>query len=107
MQLSIKDSKLAYEGLLRDLAANHELIAPDWTAAVEARLVVNLLISCLPHELRHMLHYRMLGFSWKEAGGFLGISPKQAKTRFYRGVQKAYETLLDNQAKRRYRQERK
>ena len=51
MQLSIKDSKLAYEGLLRDLAANHELIAPDWTAAVETRLVVNLLISCLPHEL--------------------------------------------------------
>ena len=103
----LKDSKLTYEGSLRDLAAKHQLTAPDWTAAVETQLVVNLLISCLPHELRHMLHYRMLGFSWKEAGGFLGTSPKQAKTRFYRGVQKAYETLLDNQAKRRYRQERK
>ena len=103
----LRDSKLAYEGSLRELAAKHQLTAPDWTAAVETRLVVNLLLSCLPHELRHMLHYRMLGFSWKEAGGFLGISAKQAKTRFYRGVQKAYETLLDNQAKRRDHQERK
>src|SRR5437870_1828187 len=57
----LKDSKLAYEGSLRDLAAKHQLTAPDWTAAVETRLVVNLLLSCLPHELRHMLHYRMLG----------------------------------------------
>src|SRR5438128_7307029 len=41
----LKHSKLAYEGSLRDLAAKHQLTAPDWTAAVETRLVVNLLLS--------------------------------------------------------------
>ena len=33
--------------------------------------------------------------------GFAGITVEQAKSRFYYGVQKAYETLLANQAKRR------
>src|SRR5207248_835949 len=97
----LKESRLAYEGLLRELEEKHQLRAPDWVAALETQLVLNLLISCLPHEVNHMLHYRMLGFSWKDISGFVGISAKQAKSRFYYGVQKAYETLLDNQAKRR------
>lgn len=95
----LQDGRLVYEGLLSELEAKHQLKAPDWAAALETDLVLQFLISCLPHGLKHMLHYRMLGFSWKEIGGSLGISAKQAKSRFYYGVQKTYETLLDNHAK--------
>jgi len=52
------------------------------------------LVPYLPHPIRHMLHYRMLDFSWKEIGKRMGLSEKQAKSRFYHGVQKAYEALL-------------
>jgi len=96
----LKDSRLAYEGLLPDLDAKYRLSVPDWAAAIESELVLRFLISCLPHELAHMLHYRMLEFSWKQIGGFMGISAKQAKTRFYYGVQKAYQALVEDQAKR-------
>jgi DNA-directed RNA polymerase specialized sigma24 family protein len=102
----LKNSRLLYEGLLPDLDAKYRLSVPDWAAAIESELVLRFLISCLPHELRHMLHYRMLEFSWKRIGGFMGISAKQAKSRFYYGVQKAYEALLDDQAKRANREER-
>ena len=96
----LRESRLVYEGLLRELEVNHQLVAPDWTACLEAELVIKLLLSHLPHEIKHMLHYRMLNFSWKAIGKTLGISSKQAKSRFYYGVQKAYQVLLDDQARR-------
>jgi DNA-directed RNA polymerase specialized sigma24 family protein len=92
---------LAYEGLLYELEENHQPRAPDWVAALETVLALNFLVSYLSHETKHMLNYRTLGFSWKDIARFGGITLKQAKSRFYYGVQKAYETLLENQAKRR------
>ena len=97
----LKDSRLAYEGLLYELEENHQPRAPDWVAALETKLALNFLVSYLPHQTKHMLNYRALGFSWKEIAQFAGITVEQAKSRFYYGVQKAYETLLENQAKRR------
>jgi DNA-directed RNA polymerase specialized sigma24 family protein len=102
----LKNSRLAYEGLLPDLDGKYQLSVRDWPAAIESELVLRFLISYLPHELRHTLHYRMLGFSWKQIGGFIGISAKQAKSRFYYGVQKAYEVLVDDQTKHADRKER-
>jgi hypothetical protein len=48
----------------------------------------------------------MLGFSWNEIGGFVGISAKQTRSKLYYELQKAYETLLDDQAKRVHHKER-
>jgi hypothetical protein len=42
----------------------------------------------------------MLGFSWKEVSDVLGIRVKQAKMRYYYGLQKAYEDLLANHLRR-------
>lgn len=100
-----KDNRLVYEGLLQDLERNHRLVAIDWVAALEVELLVQSLISRLPHEVRHLLHYRMVGFSWRAIGRRLGISTKQANSRFYHGVQKAYQTLIDDQMRRAGRQE--
>jgi DNA-directed RNA polymerase specialized sigma24 family protein len=97
----LRDSRLAYEGLLFELEENHRPRAPDWIAAMETKLALDFLVSYLPHQTKHMLNFRTLGFSWKETAGFAGITVEQAKSRFYYGVQKAYETLLANQAKRR------
>jgi DNA-directed RNA polymerase specialized sigma24 family protein len=102
----LKVNRLAYEGLLKELEENHRLAATDWTAALETQLVIRSLLSCLPHEVRHLLHYRMLGFSWKAIGRGVGISAKQAKKRFYYGVQRAYEELTKDQMRRAGQRER-
>ena len=101
----LKESRLEYEGLLRELEENHKLRAPDWVAALDRDLTLKFLLSYLPHSVNHMLHCRMLGFSWKKVGRTLGISAKQAKSRFYYGVQQAYEAMLEAQAKRRHQKE--
>ena len=97
----LRDSRLAYEGLLFDLEENHRPRAPDWIAAMETKLALDFLVSYLPHQTKHMLNFRTLGFSWKETARLTGLTVEQAKSRFYYAVQKAYETLLANQAKRR------
>ena len=89
----IRDHRLDLEGLGRDLENNHGLRSPDLTAELEWRLTLDLLLTFLPHEIRHTLNLRMLGLSWKEVSGVLHISAKQAKSRYYYGLQKAYEEL--------------
>jgi hypothetical protein len=48
----------------------------------------------------------MLGFSWKAIGRGVGISAKQAKKRFYYGVQRAYEELTKDYVRRAGQRER-
>jgi AraC-like DNA-binding protein len=54
----------------------------------------------MSHSVRRILHNRQLGYSWKETARRLGLSEKQAKSRFYYGARRAYEELLRAQAKR-------
>lgn len=96
----IRDSRLALEGLGRELEKNHPLKGRDSVAAVEWSITLDLLLVFLPHEIRHTLHLRMLGFSWKEIAGVLRLSAKQAKSRYYYGLQKAYEDLIHSQLRR-------
>ena len=93
-RLRLRDDRLGFEGLTRELEENHRLKGPDVTAELEWRLTLDLLLSLLPHEVRHTLHLRMLGFSWREVSGVLGIPVKHAKSRYYYGLQKAYEELI-------------
>ncbi len=99
-RLRIRDNRLGFQGLARELEENHQLKGPDLTRELEWRLTLDLLLSLLPHEIRHTLHLRMLGFSWKELSGVLGISVKQAKTKYYYGLQKAYEELIETPPRR-------
>ena len=101
----LKESRLEYEGLLRELEKNHKLRAPDWVSAIEKELTLKFLLAYLPHNVNHMVHCRMLGLSWKKIGRILDISAKQAKSRCYYGVQQAYETLLETQSRRRHQKE--
>jgi len=103
----LKESRLAYHGLPKELEEIHQLTAPDWGSAMHTELGLKSLLSHLPQEPKHMLHQRMLGFSWKAIGKFMGISANQAKSRFYYGMRKAHDTLLEEQAKRRSHEERK
>jgi DNA-directed RNA polymerase specialized sigma24 family protein len=102
----LRNNRLVYEGLLKELEKNHRLVAPDWVTSLETDLTIGLLLSHLPHEIKHMLHYRMLDFSWRAIGKTMGLSAKQAKSRFYYGVQRAYQVLLDEQTRRARAQER-
>jgi hypothetical protein len=58
-----------------------------------------------PGDSRHMLHYRMLGFSWDEIGGSMGLSAKQAKKRFYYGLKRGHEKVIRISTERFGRQE--
>ena len=96
----IRAQRITLEGLGRELEKNHSLRGADSIAALEWRLTLDLLLIFLPHEIRHTLHLRMLGFSWKEVSSVIGIRVKQAKMRYYYGLQKAYEDLLANHLRR-------
>jgi len=96
----IRENRLALEGLARELETNRRLRSPDSVAALDWRLTLDLLLTFLPHEIQHTLHLRILGFSWKEVSKFLRLSVKQAKSRYYYGLQKAYDDLLTNHLRR-------
>ena len=96
----LRNQRVALEGLARELELNHRLRGPDCVAALEWRLTLELFLTFLPHEIAHTLHLRMLGFSWREVSDFLRISVKQAKSRYYYGLQKAYEDLITTHLRR-------
>ena len=101
----LRDSRLAYEGLLYELEENHQPIAPDWIAAMETKLALELPVSYLtsPNKAHAQLpHFRVL---LERDRRLCRNHGRASKIRFYYGVQKAYEALLENQAKRRKNKE--
>ena len=93
---SMRENRVAYEGLVTEVELNHHLTGPDFKAMIEQRLCVEMVIDLLPHEARHMLHFRILEFSWNEIGERLGISAKQARSRFYYELEKVRTKLLQS-----------
>lgn len=91
---SLKENRVTYEGLLRELEQNYHLTAPDWEAAIQRGLCLQMIIDQLPHLARHTLHLRILGYSWNETGRALGLSAKQARSRFYYEIEKVHAKLL-------------
>ena len=98
-QKFFKENRLTYEGLLRELEQSHHLTAPDWEAVIEQKLCLKALVDLLPHQSRHILHYRILGFTWNETGRALHISGKQARSRFYYELDKVRGKLLSSTPK--------
>lgn len=98
--LAIREGRIVYEGGVQELEANHQPSAPDWTKIFDDRIALMSLAPYMSHPVRHMLHCRLLKYSWKKIARSLGITEKQAKTRFYYGAHKAYQELLRVQARR-------
>jgi DNA-directed RNA polymerase specialized sigma24 family protein len=98
--LTIREGRIRYEGGARELEANHRPSAPGWTAIFEDRMALMSLLPHMSHPVRHMLHCRLLKYSWRKIAHSLGITEKQAKSRFYYGARRAYEELLSLQAER-------
>jgi hypothetical protein len=94
------ESRIVYEGSAHDLERNHQPSAPDWTKVFEDWMMLQALAPFMSHPVRRILHNRQLGYSWKETACRLGLTEKQAKSRFYYGARRAYEELLEAQAKR-------
>ena len=101
----VRDSRITYEGGPQDLEANHHPQSSDWTRVFEDRLALRSLLPYMSHPVGQILRYRMLDFSWKQIGEILGITEKQAKSRFYYGVRQAHDELLATQARRARRKE--
>jgi len=90
------ENRVAYEGLVSELEINHHLAGPDFYREIERHLCIELILDLLSHEGRHMLHFRMLDFSWTVIGRRLGLSAKQARSRFYYELEKVRSKLLRN-----------
>ena len=95
----LKENRIKYEGLLRELERNHRLTGPDLEAAMEWKLCLQIIVNLLPEKSRRMLNYRILGFAWNEIGRALRMSEKQAKSRFYYALNKVHGKLRDSRAK--------
>jgi DNA-directed RNA polymerase specialized sigma24 family protein len=95
-----RESRITYEGGPQDLEANHHPQASDWTKVFEDRLALRSLLPYMSYPVSQILYYRMLDFRWKQIGKVLGMTEKQAKSRFYYGVRQAHDELLATQAKR-------
>jgi len=74
-----RDHRIDLEGLGRELEMNHRLRAPDLGAELESRQMLDLIRMLLPKEILHTFNLRLLGFSWNEVSGVLGISPQASQ----------------------------
>ena len=63
-------------------------------------MIINALIPFLPDRVRLMLHYRLLDYTWEEIAKRIGVTVKQAKSRFYYGAHQAYLEFMEVQARR-------
>lgn len=98
--LAERNGRIRYEGSPNDLELNHQPIAADWFKLFENRMILQALLPFTAEPIRRILNYRLLDFSWKEIAGQLGVTEKQAKSRFYYGVQQARDELSAAQKKR-------
>ena len=62
-------------------------------------LCLQILIDQLPDRCRHMLNFRILGFSWKEIGLVFHLSGKQASSQLHYELAKVHAKLLDGKTK--------
>lgn len=101
----LRDHRIAYEGLLRELEAKYSPLASNWTKALETKMCVELLIALMPAQARRIVSYRLLGFTWEEVGIAISTPVPQARNKYYYGVKTAYERLLANASERRRKEE--
>ena len=90
------ENRVDYEGMASAVEVNHNLTGPDFERMIEEKLCVQVISDLLSHEARHMLNFLMLDFSWKEIGQRLGMSAKQARSKFYYELEKVRTKLLRN-----------
>ena len=100
-----RESRLEYEGLIRELEENHHPHAPDWIRSFETVLSLKLLAAYMSAPMRRMLSYRLSDYSWKEIGVVFNMTDRQVRSRFYYGARRAYEDILSAQAERRRSEE--
>ena len=101
----LREGRIEYEGLIRELEENYHPHAPDWIRHFETALSLKLLAAYLSAPMRRMLSYRLSDYSWKEIGVVFIMTDRQVRSRFYYGARKAYDDLLRDQAQRKQSKE--
>ena len=99
------ESRIEYEGLIRELEENYHPPAPDWIRHFQTALSLKLLAAYMSAPMRRMLSYRLSDYSWKEIGVVFNMTARQVRSRFYYGARKAYDDLLTDQAERKQSKE--
>ena len=102
----VRNGRITYEGLLRELEAKRLLIAPNWLIPLEMRICVRQLVALMPSPAQRIVHYRLLGFTWDEIADSLGLQAAQARNKYYYGIRTAWEALAGTAARGRKGEER-
>ncbi len=97
---SARSGKIVYLGATYDLEAACCPSSPDWTTSLQNQMAVAALAQFMTPDVRVILHYLEARYTWKELAARIGLSDRQALARFYYGVKRAHERLLDQQARR-------
>ena len=89
-----RDERIRFEGLSRDLEAALRPAAPDWVEPVEASLVIDSIKSQMDSDAQRIMNFRMLGYSWNDVGRQMGVTNREARSRFYYCLRKATAALF-------------
>jgi DNA-directed RNA polymerase specialized sigma24 family protein len=90
----LRNGRVTYEGLLRDLEGKHRLVARDWLMPLEIKICVGEIIALMPQEARRVVQYRLLDYTWEETAEAMGILVEQARNKYYYGIRVASERLF-------------
>jgi DNA-directed RNA polymerase specialized sigma24 family protein len=85
----LHESRIEYEGLIRELEENYHRPSVDWIRHFETALSLKLLAPYMSADMRRMLSYRLSDYSWKQIGLIFNMPGRKAKSRFYYGSRKA------------------
>jgi DNA-directed RNA polymerase specialized sigma24 family protein len=89
----VRNGRITYEGLLRQLEAKRLLVAPNWLVPLEMKICARQIIALMPPEAQRVVHYRLLDFTWDEIAKAMGIRAVQARNKYYYGIRAAWESV--------------
>jgi hypothetical protein len=96
----IRDGRITYEGLLRELERKQRFAPPNRLVTAEVRIYVGQIVALMRKDAQRIAHYRLLDFTWKDIAKATGIPASQARNQYYYGIKTAWEKLNQSAGKR-------
>lgn len=98
--IAVRNGRIAYRGGPQDVEIICRPTAPQGFEGFEARMVLESILLHTTANVRRMLQYRLLEYSWREIADEFAITEKQVRSRFYYGIHLAHRRLVLTQENR-------
>jgi DNA-directed RNA polymerase specialized sigma24 family protein len=84
----IREGRIQYRGLSKDIEASLSPSAPDSKGIVERAIWIDQLFRDEDQEIRTMLQYRLVEDTWDRIGSLVDLTADQARLRFHRALRR-------------------